>query len=380
MAASKRDYYEVLGVARGANDDEVKKAFRRLAKQYHPDANKEQGAEARFIEINEAYEVLSDPQKRAAYDRFGHAGVENGAGAGFSDLSGFGNISDIFETFFAGTGGNTQRRTGSQRGADLRYDMTITFEEAVFGCQKEIELPRWETCANCRGSGAQPGTSTSRCSACQGTGEIRRVQQSIFGQFVNVTMCERCRGEGRVITTPCEKCRGQGRVRNTRREVVNIPAGVDDGINVRVTGAGEVSSRGGTPGNLYVILTVKPHPFFKRQGNDIIYELPITFTQAALGAEVDVPTVDNKTTALKIPPGTQSNRSFRLKGLGVPVVHSSARGDQHVIVKIVTPTNLNARQKELLEEFDRIDREQSEQNDKNIFRNLFEKAKDGFQL
>jgi len=379
MAASKRDYYEVLGVARSANDDEVKKAFRRLAKQYHPDANKEQGAEARFIEINEAYEVLSDPQKRSAYDRFGHAGVENGAGAGFSDLSGFGNISDIFETFFAGTG-SSQRRTGSQRGADLRYDMTITFEEAVFGCQKEIELPRWETCANCHGNGAQPGTSTSRCSACQGTGEIRRVQQSIFGQFVNVTMCERCRGEGRVITTPCEKCRGQGRVRNTRREVVNIPAGVDDGINVRVTGAGEVSSRGGTPGNLYVILTVKPHPFFKRQGNDIIYELPITFTQAALGAEVDVPTVDSKTTALKIPPGTQSNRSFRLKGQGVPVVHSSARGDQHVIVKIVTPTNLNARQKELLEEFDRIDREQSEQNDKNIFRNLFEKAKDGFQL
>lgn len=380
MAANKRDYYEVLGVARSVSDDEVKKAFRRLAKQYHPDANKEQGAETRFIEINEAYEVLSDPQKRAAYDRFGHAGVENGAGAGFSDFSGFGNISDIFETFFAGTGGNTQRRTGSQRGADLRYDMTITFEEAVFGCQKEIELPRWETCASCRGSGAQPGTSTSRCSACQGTGEIRRVQQSIFGQFVNVAMCERCRGEGRVITTPCEKCRGQGRVRNTRREVVNIPAGVDDGINVRVTGAGEVSSRGGTPGNLYVILTVKPHPFFKRQGNDIIYELPITFTQATLGAEVDVPTVDSKTTALKIPPGTQSNRSFRLKGLGVPVVHSSARGDQHVIVKIVTPTNLNTRQKELLEEFDRIDREQSEQNDKNIFRNLFEKAKDGFQL
>ncbi len=379
MAASKRDYYEVLGVSRSANDDEVKKAFRRLAKQYHPDANKEQGAEARFIEINEAYEVLSDPQKRAAYDRFGHAGVENGAGAGFGDFAGFGNISDIFETFFSGTS-SSQRRTGSQRGADLRYDMTITFEEAVFGCQKEIELPRWETCTNCRGSGAQPGTSTSRCSACQGTGEIRRVQQSIFGQFVNVTMCERCRGEGRVITTPCEKCRGQGRVRNTRREVVNIPAGVDDGINVRVTGAGEVSSRGGTPGNLYVILTVKPHPFFKRQGNDIIYELPITFTQAALGAEVDVPTVDGKNTALKIPPGTQSNRSFRLKGLGVPVVHSSARGDQHVIVKIVTPTNLNARQKELLEEFDRIDREQSEQNDKNIFRNLFEKAKDGFQL
>jgi molecular chaperone DnaJ len=205
------------------------------------------------------------------------------------------------------------------------------------------------------------------------------VQQSIFGQFVNVTMCERCRGEGRVITTPCEKCRGQGRVRNNRRVVVNIPAGVDDGINVRVTGEGEVSARGGTPGNLYVILTVKPHQFFKRQGNDIIYELPISFTQAALGDEVEVPTVDNKTTMLKIPAGTQSNRSFRLKGMGVPVVHSSARGDQHVIVKVVTPTSLTADQKRLLEEFARLEREQAEQNDKNIFRNLFEKTKDVFQ-
>lgn len=378
MAANKRDYYDVLGVSRNATDDEVKKAFRRLAKQYHPDANKEQGAEARFVEINEAYEVLSDPQKRATYDRFGHAGVGNGMGAGFGDFGGFSSINDLFETFFAGAAG-AQRRAGSQRGADLRHDLTITFEEAVFGCQKEIELPRWETCSNCRGSGAQPGTSTSRCSACQGTGEIRRVQQSIFGQFVNVTMCERCRGEGRVITTPCEKCRGQGRVRNNRRVVVNIPAGVDDGINVRVTGEGEVSARGGTPGNLYVILTVKPHPFFKRQGNDIIYELPISFAQAALGDEAEVPTVDGKTTTLKVPPGTQSGRSFRLKGMGVPVVHSSARGDQHVVVKVVTPTNLTPEQKHLLEEFARLEREQSEQNDKNIFRNLFEKTKDVFQ-
>ncbi len=370
MATSKRDYYEVLGVSRSAGDDEIKKAFRRLAKQYHPDANKEQGAEARFIEINEAYEILSDPQKRAAYDRYGHAAVNNGAGAGFNDFSGFSSINDLFETFFSGTAG-TSRRTGTQRGADLRYELVITFEEAVFGCQKEIELPRWETCAHCRGSGAQPGTSTTRCSSCQGTGEIRRVQQSIFGQFVNVTMCERCRGEGRVITTPCEKCRGQGRVRNNRHVVVNIPAGVDDGINVRVTGEGEVSARGGTPGNLYVILTVKPHPFFKRQSNDIIYELPISFAQAALGDEVEVPTVDGKTTALKIPAGTQSNRSFRLKGMGVPVVHSSARGDQHVIVKVVTPTNLTPEQKRLLEEFARLEREQ---NDKNIF----DKIKDVF--
>ncbi len=377
MAANKRDYYEVLGVSRSATDDEIKKSFRRLAKQYHPDANKEQGAEARFIEINEAYEVLSDQQKRAAYDRYGHAAV-NGAGAGFNDFGGFSSINDLFETFFAGSAGG-QRRTGTQRGADLRYELTITFEEAVFGCQKEIELPRWETCTACRGNGAQPGTSTSRCSACQGTGEIRREQQSIFGQFVNVTMCERCRGEGRVITTPCEKCRGQGRVRNNRRVVVNIPAGVDDGINVRVTGEGEVSARGGTPGNLYVILSVKPHPFFKRQGNDIIYELPISFTQAALGDEVEVPTVDNKATMLKIPGGTQSGRSFRLKGMGVPVVHSSARGDQHVIVKVVTPTNITTEQRHLLEEFARIEKEQSEQDGKNIFRNLFEKTKDVFQ-
>ncbi|HLI90890.1 MAG TPA: molecular chaperone DnaJ [Ktedonobacteraceae bacterium] len=380
MAANKRDYYEVLGISRNATEDEVKRAFRRLAKQYHPDANKEQGAEARFVEVNEAYEVLSDPQKRAAYDRFGHAGVNNGAGmgAGFADFGGFSTINDLFETFFANATG-TQRRSGTQRGADLRYDLTITFEEAVFGCQKEIELPRWETCSTCRGSGAQPGTSKARCAACQGTGEIRRVQQSIFGQFVNVTMCERCRGEGYVITTPCEKCRGQGRVRNIRHVVVNIPAGVDDGINVRVTGEGEVSARGGTPGNLYVILTVKPHPFFKRQGNDIIYEMPISFTQAALGDEVAVPTVDGKEVMLKIPPGTQSNRSFRLKGLGVPVVHSSARGDEHVIVKVVTPTNLTPEQKHLLEEFARLEREQNEQNDKNIFRNLFEKTKDVFQ-
>ena len=377
MATNKRDYYETLGVSRGASEDDLKKAYRRLAKQYHPDANKDQGAEARFIEINEAYETLSDPQKRALYDRYGHAGL-NGGSAGFGDFAGFSSINDLFETFFAGATG-TQRRTGTQRGADLRYDLTISFEEAVFGCQKEIELPRWEACSNCKGSGAQPGTSTTRCSSCQGTGEIRRVQQSIFGQFVNVTMCERCRGEGKVITTPCEKCRGQGRVRNNRRVVVNIPAGVDDGINVRVTGEGEVSSRGGTPGNLYVILTVKSHPFFKRQGNDILYELPISFSQAALGDEVEIPTVDGKSTMLKIPAGTQSNRSFRLKGMGVPVVHSSARGDEHVIVKVVTPTNLSPEQKRLLEDFARLEKEQSEQNDKNIFRNLFEKTKDVFQ-
>jgi molecular chaperone DnaJ len=376
MATNKRDYYEVLGVSRNASDDEVKKAFRRLAKQYHPDANKEQGAEARFIEINEAYEVLSDQQKRAAYDRYGHAATNgNMGGAGFADFSSFGT--DIFEMFFSGATG-TQRRSGPQRGADLRYELTITFEEAVFGCQKEIELPRWESCSTCKGSGAQPGTSKTRCSTCQGSGEIRRVQQSIFGQFVNVTVCDRCRGEGSVITTPCEKCRGQGRVRNNRRVVVNIPAGVDDGINVRVTGEGEVSSRGGIPGNLYVVLTVKQHPYFKRQGNDIEYELPISFAQAALGAEVEVPTVDGKSTLLKIPAGTQSGRSFRLKGMGVPVVHSTARGDEHVVVKLVTPTNLTPEEKRLFDELARIEKERNDHRDKNFIRDSFDKIKDMF--
>lgn len=376
MATNKRDYYEVLGVSRNATDDEIKKAFRRLAKQYHPDANKEQGAEARFIEVNEAYEVLSDQQKRAAYDRYGHAAANgNMAGAGFADFSSF--STDIFEMFFSGATG-TQRRSGPQRGADLRYELTITFEEAVFGCQKEIELPRWESCSTCKGSGAQPGTSKTRCSNCQGSGEIRRVQQSIFGQFVNVTVCDRCRGEGSVITTPCEKCRGQGRVRNNRRVVVNIPAGVDDGINVRVTGEGEVSSRGGVPGNLYVVLTVKPHPYFRRQGNDIEYELPISFTQAALGAEVEVPTVDGKSTLLKIPAGTQSSRSFRLKGLGVPVVHSTARGDQHVLIKLVTPTNLTPEERRLFEELARIEKERNDHKDKNFIRDSFDKIKDMF--
>jgi molecular chaperone DnaJ len=376
MATNKRDYYEVLGVSRNASDDEVKKAFRRLAKQYHPDANKEQGAEARFIEINEAYEVLSDQQKRAAYDRYGHAAAAGSmGGAGFADFSSF--STDIFEMFFSGAAG-TQRRSGPQRGADLRYELTITFEEAVFGCQKEIELPRWESCSTCKGSGAQPGTAKTRCSNCQGSGEIRRVQQSIFGQFVNVTVCDRCRGEGSVITTPCEKCRGQGRVRNNRRVVVNIPAGVDDGINVRVTGEGEVSSRGGIPGNLYVILTVKPHPYFKRQGNDIEYELPISFAQAALGAEVEVPTVDGKSTVLKIPAGTQSGRSFRLKGMGVPVVHSTARGDEHVVVKLVTPTNLTPEERRLFDELARIEKERNDHKDKNFIRDSFDKIKDMF--
>lgn len=380
--AVKRDYYEVLGLQRGASEDDIKKSFRRLARQYHPDVNKEKGAEDKFKEIAEAYEVLGDAQKRQAYDRFGHAGV-NGAGAAAGgnpfEGFGFGSFSDLFEQIFAGAAAGTAtgagRRAAPQRGADLRYELTISFEEAVKGCQKEIEIPRWESCPTCRGNGAEPGTQTQRCTACQGTGEIRRVQQSIFGQFVNVMVCDRCRGEGRVITTPCSRCQGQGRIRNVRRVTVNIPAGVDDGINVRVTGEGEAPPRGGTPGNLFVALSVKPHEYFKRQGQDILYELPITYADATLGSEVKVPTLDGEE-ALKIPSGTQSGRTFRVKGKGVPVVHSSARGDELVTVKVVTPQSLTARQKELLREFAEIERQQNEKGQHN----LFDKIKDAMHF
>ncbi len=375
--SAKRDYYEILGVQRNAAEEEIKKAFRRLARQYHPDVNKEKGAEARFKEINEAYEVLGDPQKRRAYDRFGHAGVTGaGAGAGAAGFETFGfGLNDIFEQIFAGAAAGTRR--GAQRGADLRYDLTISFEEAVRGCQKEIEIPRWESCPTCRGNGAQPGTSTTRCTACQGTGEIRRVQQSIFGQFVNVMVCDRCRGEGRVITTPCERCHGQGRVRTIKKVLVNIPAGVDDGINVRVTGEGEAPARGGAPGNLFVALSVKPHEYFKRQGTDIIYELPVSFAEAALGAEVEVPTLDGKET-LKIPSGTQSGRTFRVKSKGVPVVHGSTRGDELVVVKVIIPQTITQRQRELLREFAEIERQQNERGQASIFERGFEKLKDAF--
>ena len=381
--AAKRDYYELLGVSKNASEDEIKKAFRGLARKYHPDVNKEKGAEERFKEINEAYEVLGDAQKRQAYDRFGHAGVSGagaGAGAGGNPFEGFGfgSFNDLFEQLFANASAGT-RRGAPQRGADLKYELTISFDDAVHGCQKEIDIPRWETCSNCRGNGAQPGTNTTRCPNCQGTGEIRRVQQSIFGQFVNVMVCDRCRGEGRIITTPCERCHGQGRVRNVRRVPVNIPAGVDDGITVRVTGEGEAPARGGTPGNLLITLNVKPHEFFKRQASDILFELPVSFADAAMGAEVEAPTLDGKET-LKIPAGTQSGRTFRLKGKGVPLVHSNSRGDELVTVKVVIPQNLTSRQKELLKEFAEIERQQNEKGAHNLFERVSDKIKDALQF
>lgn len=351
---SKRDYYEVLGVPRDADENTIKSAYRKLARQYHPDVNKAEDAEERFKEINEAYEVLSDPDKRAAYDRFGHAAAQGGfgaggPGAGFGGFGGFGGFSDIFEEFFGGFTGTRAASRGPTRGADLRYDLDITFEEAVFGVEKEIEVPRLETCPHCQGSGAEPGTRPMRCPQCNGTGEVRRAQQTILGQFVTVTTCPRCNGEGEIVTTPCSQCRGQKRVRVTRKLVVNIPAGVDDGVRIRLSGEGEPGERGGPAGSLFVVLHVQPHPFFQRQENDILLEYPINIVQAALGAEVEVPTLDGPA-KLTIPAGTQHGTVFKLRGKGVPILRSNRRGDQLVVVRVVVPEKLNDKQRKLLKE------------------------------
>lgn len=344
---TKRDYYEVLGVARSASADEIKSAFRRLARQYHPDVNKEAGAEAAFKEINEAYEVLSNSDKRAAYDRFGHAGTQGGFGTGFGDFT------SIFEDLFTGMGmgaGAQRSQRGPRRGADLRLGITLTFEEAVFGCDKDVEIRRAETCPHCFGSGAEPGTSPLRCPQCNGSGEIQRRQQSIFGTILTSSTCTRCSGTGEVITTPCTQCRGQKQVQVNRRLSVTVPPGVDDGTQIRLAGEGNQGFSGGPPGNLYVALTVQPHVLFRRRDNDILLELPINIAQAALGADVEVPTLDGKS-VLHISPGTQTGRVFRIKGDGVPFLRQrDRRGDQLVTVRVVVPTKLTPRQKKLLEE------------------------------
>ena len=350
--SGKRDYYEVLGVSKGATEDEIRKAFRRLARQYHPDVNPDKDAAARFKEINEAYEVLTDPQKRGVYDQYGHAGLNGFPGAGAStgfDPFGF---SDIFDTFF-GYRTTSSTRKGPQPGSDLRCDLTVEFEEAVFGCEKELEIPRWETCSACSGLGAEPGTQPMRCPNCNGTGEVRRVSQSFLGQLMNIMTCERCRGEGKIILNPCKECHGDGRVRARRKISVTIPAGVDDGAQIRLSGEGEVGARGGPAGNLYVILHVKPHQLLKRQGNDILFDLPLHFVQAILGDEVEVPVVGGGTAKLRIPPGTQNGKVFRLREKGVPYLRGNGRGDMLVKVKIGIPTQLTDEQRALMEKLAR---------------------------
>lgn len=360
--SAKRDYYEVLGVNRQATQEEVKRAFRRLARQYHPDMNKSASAEARFKEINEAYEVLSDREKRASYDRFGHAGPQAGFG-GFSDFGGF---EDIFESFFGGMR-TTSARRGPSRGADLRYDLTIEFEEAVFGCEKEIVVSRHEICPQCQGNGAEPGTQPIRCPQCNGTGEIRRQQQTFLGSFVQVTVCPRCQGEREIVTSPCTECRGRKVVEVERTISVRIPAGVDDGTRIRLASEGEPGARGGPPGNLYVVLHVKPHTYFRREDNNILLELDINVSQAALGDKITVPSLDGEE-ELAIPAGTQTGEVFRLRGKGVPHLRRDTRGDQLVMIHVVTPTKLTKKQRDLLGELSKtLGREVVHQPEKGLF-------------
>ncbi|NIN64253.1 MAG: molecular chaperone DnaJ [Anaerolineae bacterium] len=343
--AAERDYYEILGVSRSSNDAEIKRAYHRLARQYHPDLNKSPDAEERFKEINEAYEVIGDRRKRAEYDRWGRVG----AGGGFAtDFGGFG-FGDIFEDLFGFGGVRTAARRAPQRGGDLRYDLTLTFEEAAFGCDKEVEITKLDTCSVCRGTGADPGTDPIRCPQCNGTGEVRRVRQSVFGSFVNVSTCGRCGGEGEVVSTPCSECRGQKQVRVTKRLSIEVPPGVDDGTQIRLSEEGQAGLRGGMPGNLYVVISVRKHPYFKRHNSDVFLELPINVAQAALGDEIEVPTLDGLE-KLVIPASTQTGETFRLRKKGIPYLRGEGRGDQLVTVYVVTPKKLTDEQRRLFEE------------------------------
>lgn len=370
----KRDYFEVLGLSRSAGEDEIKRAYRQLALKYHPDRNKDPDATEKFKEIKEAYEVLIDPKRRRAYERFGHAAVTgSGAGAtpGFEDF-GFGSIFDTFETFFGGTGS----RRGPTRGTDLRYDLTLSFEEAVFGVEKEIEVPRWVVCEVCGGTGADPDTPPERCPDCNGSGELRRVQQTIFGSFVGVQTCPRCGGEGRIVTKPCATCRGQGRTRVVQRRTIAIPAGVDDGQSLNVPGWGEVPARGGVPGDLYVVLNVKPHKVFQRQGVDIILEQPLNVAQAALGTELEIPLVDGGTETIRVPAGTQHGRVITLRGKGVPYLNGNGRGDMKVRLRVAIPTSLTDEQRRLFRE---LARSFGTDNVGGGEGGIFEKVKRGFK-
>lgn len=354
--AEKRDYYEVLGINKGASEDEIKKAFRSMSKKYHPDLNPgNKEAEEKFKEVNEAYQVLSDQDKKAKYDRFGHAGVDPNFGAGSGGFNGagfdFGDIfGDIFGGGFGGFGGG-QRRNGPQRGRDIRQVIDITFEEAAFGCKKKMNIQSQEKCDTCGGSGAKPGTTAKTCQRCHGTGQIQTQQRTILGYMTNITTCPDCHGEGKIISDPCRDCRGTGKVRKTKTVEVQIPAGIDSGQTIQLSGQGEAGSKGGPNGDFLLSVRVRPHPIFTREGNSVYMEMPITFVQAALGATVQIPTLDGAV-EFNIPEGTQTGSKFRLKGRGIPYLRSKSRGDQFVTVTVEVPRNLTSKQKELLRNFD----------------------------
>lgn len=371
----KRDYYEILGLTKSASADEIKKAYRKLSKKYHPDINKEEGADAKFKELAEAYEVLSDPQKKARYDQYGHQDPNAGFGGGGAG-GGFGGFEDIFSSFFGGGGGGRRRDPNAPRkGDDLQYSMTINFDEAVFGAEKEIEIPREEICDTCTGTGAKPGTSKTTCTHCHGTGQVEEAVNTPFGQMVNRRTCNVCKGSGSIIKEKCTTCHGAGKVTKRKKIKVTIPAGIDDGQQLRVSGQGEAGFNGGPTGDLYIVFRVRPSDKFERDGDDIYYELNITFAQAALGDEIDIPTVNGKV-SMKIPSGTQSGARHRLKGKGIKNVQGYGIGDQYVIIKVVTPKKMTDKQKELLREFASISGDIPEEQSSSLFDKIKKKFRD----
>ena len=372
----KRDYYEVLGVDKSADDATIKAAYRKLAKKNHPDVNPgDKDAEERFKEINEAYQVLSNPQKRAEYDQYGHDGPQASGfgGGGYGDFSGgFGGFEDLFSTFFGG-GAAGARSNGPVPGDDLRYDLTISFEEAALGCEKEINLVRDEECPNCHGSGAAPGSKVETCSTCNGSGQERVVSNTPFGRMQNIRTCSRCHGSGRIITEPCPKCKGRGKVRVSKRRTIKVPAGIADGQVLTIRGQGGLGERGGQPGDLLIVVSVKPHKLFKRRDDNLYIDVPLTFMQAALGAEVDVPTL-GKPVKYKFPEGTQPGRVFVIRGEGVPHLRGGGKGDLYVTAVVEIPTKLTEKQKSLLREFD----ESASGNQYEKKKNFFERVRDMF--
>ncbi|MBM3945875.1 MAG: molecular chaperone DnaJ [SAR202 cluster bacterium] len=343
-----RDYYEVLGVKRDANDEEIRRAYRKLALQWHPDRNKTPEAEQRFKEVSEAYQALSDSEKRRLYDRYGRVAVGDAGRRGFEGFDGSGGLGDIFDAFFGGMGVREER--GPRRGGDLHHAVTLTFEEAALGAERDLDIGRTELCGRCKGGRAEPGTAMGRCQACRGSGQVRRSQANFFGQFVQVAPCPTCRGEGEIVQSPCTQCRGAGRERKQRKLKVQIPAGVEDGTQVRLTGEGEAGWNSGPPGHVYLTVTVKPHPLFKREGNHLIYELSLSFPQAALGDEVRVPLLDAGSERVKIPAGVQSGMVLRVKGLGVQDINSKQKGDLLIPVKVLTPQKVDPKTKKLLQD------------------------------
>jgi len=378
--AEKRDYYEVLGVGKGADKKEIKKAYRKLAMKHHPDVSDDSESADKFKEISEAYAVLSDDEKRNTYNQFGHAGMGGYSNedifrnVNFDDIfRGFGfDFGDIFDVFGFGGG---QRRSRAEQGADVYYDLSITLEDAAFGLERDIDISHKKICPTCKGARAEPGTGTHQCGQCGGTGQVKQVSQTPFGQFVNIRPCPQCMGEGVIIDTLCSKCRGKGIVRETGTIHIMVPPGVEDGSRLRVPGEGDTGIRGGPPGDLYVLITVKPHNLFERHASDLIYEQPISFVQAALGDEVDIPTLGEEIVSLKIPAGTQPGTSFRIKGKGIPHLRWNGNGNLYVKTKVIVPKKLNSRQKELLKEFADISGKEIYVEDKSFF----DKVKDAIK-